>query len=65
MFFLYLSNILRTLVEQLLLGIQDLWNGLLTILQLIMCVRQSDAASFCENYAKLYFDAKHVEKRIE
>ena len=26
----------------------------------ILCVRQSDAVAFCENYAKLYFDAKHL-----
>ena len=29
-----------------------------------LCVWQSDAASFCENYTKLYFDAKHVEKGL-
>ena len=28
----------------------------------LFCVQQSGAASFCENYAKLYFDAKHLEK---
>ena len=28
----------------------------------LLFVRQSDAASFCENYAKLYFDAKLLEK---
>ena len=28
----------------------------------LLCIRQSDAASFCENYAKLYFDAKPLEK---
>ena len=27
----------------------------------LLCVRQSDAAPFCENYAKLYFDTKHVK----
>ena len=27
-------------------------------------VQQSGAASFCENYAKLYFDAKHLEKGL-
>ena len=27
----------------------------------LVCVRQSDAAPFCENYAKLYFDAKRFE----
>ena len=26
--------------------------------------RQSGAALFCENYAKLYFDAKHLEKGL-
>ena len=30
----------------------------------ILCVRQSDAAPFCENYAKLYFDAKHLKKGL-
>ena len=29
----------------------------------LLCVRQSDAAPFCENYTKLYFDAKHLEKK--
>ena len=24
-----------------------------------LCIQQSDAALFCENYTKLYFDAKH------
>ena len=28
----------------------------------LYCVWLSNAASFCENYAKLYFDAKHLEK---
>ena len=28
------------------------------------CVRQSNAGSFCENYAKLYFYAKHLEKGL-
>ena len=27
----------------------------------ILCVQQSDATPFCENYAKLYFDVKHLE----
>ena len=27
----------------------------------LLCVQQSGAASFYENYAKLYFDAKHLE----
>ena len=30
----------------------------------LLCVRQLDAAPFCENYAKLYFDAKHSENRL-
>ena len=30
----------------------------------LACVWQSDAAPFCENYTKLYFDAKHLEKRL-
>ena len=28
----------------------------------LLCVQQSHAAPFCENYAKLYFNAKHLEK---
>ena len=28
----------------------------------LCCVRLSNVASFCENYATLYFDAKHLEK---
>ena len=28
----------------------------------LICVRQSDAAPFPENFAKLYFDAKHLVK---
>ena len=28
----------------------------------LLCVRQLDAAPFCENYAKLYFDAKHLKR---
>ena len=27
-------------------------------------MRQSDAASFTENYAKLYFDVEHLEKEL-
>ena len=27
----------------------------------LLCVRQLNAAPFCENYAKLYFDAKNLE----
>ena len=30
----------------------------------LLCVWQSDAAPFCENYAKLYFDTKHSEKGL-
>ena len=30
----------------------------------LLYVRQSDAAPFCENYAKLYFDPKHIEKEL-
>ena len=30
----------------------------------LYCVRLSNAASFCENYVKLYFDAKHLEKGL-
>ena len=30
----------------------------------LLCVQQSGAAPFCENYAKLYFDAKHLEKGL-
>ena len=30
----------------------------------LLCVLQSDAAPFCGNYAKLYFDAKHLEKGL-
>ena len=30
----------------------------------LLCVQQSRAVSFCENYAKLYFDAKHLEKGL-
>ena len=26
---------------------------------------QSDAGRFCENYARLYFDAKHLEKGLD
>ena len=27
-------------------------------------IRQSNAAPFCKNYAKFYFDAKHLEKGL-
>ena len=30
----------------------------------LFCVRISNAAPFCEDYAKLYFDAKHLEKGL-
>ena len=30
----------------------------------LLFVMQLDAAASCENYAKLYFDAKHLEKRL-
>ena len=30
----------------------------------LLCVQQLEAAPFCENYAKLYFDTKHLEKGL-
>ena len=30
----------------------------------LYCVRLSNTAPFCKNYAKLYFDAKHLEKGL-
>ena len=30
----------------------------------LICAQQSDAAPLCEKYAKLYFVAKHLEKRL-
>ena len=30
----------------------------------LLCICQSGDALFCENYAKLYFDAKHLEKGL-
>lgn len=30
----------------------------------LLCVRQSDAAPFSENYARLYFGAEHLEKEL-
>ena len=27
----------------------------------LLCIQQSDTVPFCVNYAKLYFDAKHLE----
>ena len=31
----------------------------------LLCIRQLDAASFCENYEKFYFDSKHLEKGLK
>ena len=30
----------------------------------LLCVQQLGTAPFCENYAKFYFDAKHLEKGL-
>ena len=30
----------------------------------LLCISQSDSVPFCKNYAKLYFDAKHLERRL-
>ena len=30
----------------------------------LLCIPESDACPFCENYAKLYYDTKHLEKRL-
>ena len=30
----------------------------------LLCVHQSDARPFCKNYAKIYFNAKHLEKEL-
>ena len=30
----------------------------------LSCIRQSDAVPFCENYAKLYFYAKHSTQGV-
>ena len=30
----------------------------------LLCVQQSGAAPFCENYAKLYFDVKHLKNGL-
>ena len=30
----------------------------------LYCVELSNTTPFCENYTKLYFDAKHVEKGL-
>ena len=46
-------------------GLQRQWRGILmqTLVQ-TLCIWQSDASPFCENYAKLCFDAKDLEKRL-
>ena len=31
----------------------------------LFCVQQLNAAPFCENYAKLYFEVKHLEKELK
>ena len=31
----------------------------------LLCVQQLCTTSFCENFAKLYFDAKHLEKGLK
>ena len=30
----------------------------------LYCIQLSNTAPFCENYTKLYFDAKHLEKGL-
>ena len=30
----------------------------------LICVQQSGAVSFCENYVKLYFEIKHFEMEL-
>ena len=30
----------------------------------LLCIWESDTGHFCEIYAKLYFDAKHLEKGL-
>ena len=30
----------------------------------LLCIRQLDDFPICENYAKLYFDVKHLEKEL-
>ena len=40
------------------------WNAASGINLDLLCVRQSGADLFYENYAKLYFDAKHLEMRL-
>ena len=46
-------------------SISLIWFFLLLLAGYILdlhCVRPSNTALFCENYAKLYFNAKHLEK---
>ena len=31
----------------------------------LLCIQQSDINPFCENYAKLCFDAKHLDKGLD
>ena len=31
----------------------------------LLCIRHLDAALFCKSHAKLYFDAKHLEKGLK
>ena len=31
----------------------------------LLCIRHLDAALFCKNHAKLYFDAKQLEKGLK
>ena len=31
----------------------------------LYCIQLSNAGPFCKNYAKLYFDAKHLEKGLD
>ena len=31
----------------------------------LLCVQELGTASFCKNFAKLYFDAKHLEKGLQ
>ena len=31
----------------------------------LLCIRHLDAALFCKNHAKLYFDAKHLENGLK
>ena len=43
---------------------QPCWNALSGPNLDLLCVQQLGAVLFCENYAKLYFDAKHLEKGL-